>query len=193
MLQIGVAPESSAIQVYWHPRIKQILIGTSAGNTKVLYDPIISTKGALMSAGRRKRNKDPMDFATVGEIRNPHALPMYQTKLKEGKRRREKDRLDPIKSHRPDLPVSGPGFNGRISGSYSFTQYMLKDKAKNNIMEQDPREEILKYAEKAKEGPQLIGTAYQNTAPVAKFAEKTLEQEQEDMEKEEEEILKGMR
>jgi len=188
---LGVAPEQSVVSVAWHPRIRQIICGTTGGATKVLYDPIISEKGALMSATRVKRAKDPSDFigeSLMGEIHNPNALPMYQ-KEKHGKRKREKERMDPIKTKRPDLPVTGPGFGGRVSGSYNFTQFVMKDRSKNTLREQDAREEILKYAEKAKEGLQLVGRAYASTAPVTPFQTKTLEQEAEDMEKLEEEIL----
>ncbi len=51
------------------------------GILRVFYDPSISTKGALLSAGKAYRRKaDPSDFAIVGEIINPHALPMYRVR-----------------------------------------------------------------------------------------------------------------
>ena len=179
------------VSVVWHSRIRQIVCGTTGGTTKVLYDPLISEKGALMSATRVKRAKDPSDFISSelgGEIHNPNALPIFQ-KEKHGKRKRDKDRMDPVKTKRPELPVNGPGFGGRVSGSYNFTQFVMKDRSKNTLREQDARDEILKYAEKAKEGTQLVGRAYQRTAPVNTLQTKTLEQEQEDQEQLEEEIL----
>ena len=51
----------------------------STGVTTVLYDPSMSTKGAVLTAGRApKREKDPEDYAVTGEIYNPNALRMYR-------------------------------------------------------------------------------------------------------------------
>jgi hypothetical protein len=45
----------------------------------VFFDPQFSKKGALLSASKApKREKDPQDFAAVGEIYCPNALPMYR-------------------------------------------------------------------------------------------------------------------
>jgi hypothetical protein len=39
-----------------------------------------------------------------------HALPMFRLEKQMGtKKREEKDRKNPIKSHRPDMPIAGPG------------------------------------------------------------------------------------
>ena len=192
LLQMGVAPEASVTNILWHARIKQLLVGTSAGATKVLYDPAFSVKGALMSSVRVKRNTDPSDIFTagnVGEIHNPHALPMFKEEAR-GKRKREKDRADPKKSKKPEMPMNGPGFQGRVSGNSNFTQFVMQNTVKSTMREEDPREALLKYAERAKEGTQLVGRAYAKTAPVTPFLAKTLEQEILDMEKMEEEILK---
>jgi hypothetical protein len=62
---------------------------------------------------------------------------------------RDKDRKDPIKSRKPDLPLQGPG-----TGRGSLTSHMLKQMGSLQPMrEEDPREAILKYA-KAAEGMQ---------------------------------------
>ena len=194
-LTVGVAPEASVTHLTWHPRLKQIVAGTSGGTTKVLYDPTFSVKGALMSSNRVKRKSDPMDAApvggVVGRIINPSALPMFRDDEEMGKKRKARmNRADPVKSKRPDMPVNGPGAQGRVSGMTNFTQYVMQTKQKNTILEEDPREAILKYAEKAREGTQLVGRAYAKTAPKAQFLDKTLEQEVEDMKEMEAEILR---
>jgi WD repeat-containing protein 70 len=195
LLQLGVAPDASAVQVVWHPRIKQVVCGTSAGVTKVLYDPLMSNKGALMSASRVKRAKDPSDVfgsgpGIVGEIHNPHALPMFQTEAR-GKRKLAKDRMDPAKSRKPDMPMTGPGAPGaKKVRNTNFTAFVMQSHTKNPLRDQDAREEILKYAVPEGTGTNLVGRAYANTAPKPVLQEKTLEQEQEDMAKMEEEILK---
>lgn len=198
-LTLGIAPEASITHLTWHPRLKQLVCGTSTGNTKVFYDPLFSVKGALMSASRIKRASDPVDASgpggVVGKIYNPGALPMFRDedgiRGASAAKKARKDRADPVKSKKPEMPVEGRGGQGRISGLTNFTQYVMSNRTKNTLLEEDPREAILKYAEKAKTGTQLVGRAYAKTAPITPMLEKTLEQEVEDQKKMEEEILKG--
>ncbi len=60
-------------------------------------------------------------------IHNPHALPLFRDQPSR-KRQREKQLKDPMKSHKPELPVTGPGFGGRVGTSAGslLTQYLLK-------------------------------------------------------------------
>lgn len=60
-------------------------------------------------------------------IHNPHALPLFRDQPSR-KRQREKILKDPLKSHKPEVPMNGPGFGGRVGvtkGSL-LTQYLLK-------------------------------------------------------------------
>jgi hypothetical protein len=41
------------------------------------------------------------------------------------KRKREKERLDPRKSKRPELPITGPGKGGRVGAS--ATQHIVQN------------------------------------------------------------------
>lgn len=52
----------------------------SDGKTRVLFDPRLSNKGALLTASKApKREKDPSDYTSgVGAIYSPEALPMYR-------------------------------------------------------------------------------------------------------------------
>lgn len=145
------------------------------------------------SASRVKRSSDPSDFVSpgvMGKIVNPHALPMFRDEA-QGRRKKIKIRQDPILSKKPEQPVNGPGAQGRLSGVSGFTQFVMANVGKQNTMrEQDARDEILKFAEKAKTGMQLVGRAYKTTAPVQALQAKTLEQEIEEAERLEREILK---
>lgn len=60
-------------------------------------------------------------------IHNPHALPLFRDQPSR-KRQREKILKDPVKSHKPELPITGPGHGGRIGTSQGslLTQYLLK-------------------------------------------------------------------
>ena len=68
-------------------------------------------------------------------IHNPHALPMYREDRPHGKRKREKDRLDPLKSRAPERGSAAqlkPGTGGTIgsTGGTLLTQYILKNQAR---------------------------------------------------------------
>ena len=42
----------------------------------------------------------------VGEVFAPHALPMYREEMNSKKRKERIDRKDPVRSKKPDPPVS---------------------------------------------------------------------------------------
>lgn len=97
------------------------------GGTHILYDPSISQRGALVCVGRAPRKKSIDDFEPEPVIHNPHALPLFRDQPSR-KRQREKALKDPMKSHKPELPVTGPGFGGRVGTTKGslLTQYLLK-------------------------------------------------------------------
>lgn len=49
---MNAAPDASVARVIWHPQTNQIICSTSAGAVRVMYDPAISDKGAMLSAER---------------------------------------------------------------------------------------------------------------------------------------------
>lgn len=80
-----------------------------------------------MCVARAPRTKSVDDFEVQPVIHNPHALPMFRDQPSR-KRQRQKILKDPVKSHKPELPMTGPGHGGRTgtsSGSL-LTQYLLK-------------------------------------------------------------------
>lgn len=105
-------------------------------------------------------------------ILTAHALPLFKDEgSKSLKRKREKERKDPVLSHQPELPITGKGrlhglplieyvcymsmvigAGGRISaGGSSIGSYMRKVAAIEGgyDKDEDPREAILKYAKVA--------------------------------------------
>lgn len=81
-LGIAVGNDCSAIFVVWQPKTNQIICSTSSGKTRIFFDPRISVKGAVLTAGRNpKRVSDPSDYAAVGDIYAPNALPMYRVSI----------------------------------------------------------------------------------------------------------------
>lgn len=57
-----MAPNASVARVVWHPQTNQITCSTSAGAVRVLYDPAISDKGAMLSAGRSHGSRMDMSM-----------------------------------------------------------------------------------------------------------------------------------
>jgi len=194
LMEIGVCPGESVVQVVWHPDLNQIVCGTSSGEIKLLYDPLLSKRGALLTVGRQARkthgSSDVMDPSqVVGEIINPHALPMYKDP-KHVKRRRGEDEVRPGELRKPGMPANGPDTQTAATSRAraNFTEMFLEGRLKHhNIKDQDSRDELIKYADKTKDA-QYTGLAYQHNEGAKKsmlLHEKTLEQEKEEAEAEE--------
>jgi len=182
--RVGISPHYSVIRCLWHPRINQVFatVGDKKeGGTHILYDPSISQRGALVCVGRAPRKKSVDDFEVQPVIHNPHALPLFRDQPSR-KRQREKILKDPLKSHKPEAPVNGPGYGGRVGTSKGslLTQYLLKEGGliKDTWMDEDPREAILKYADAAEKDPKFIAPAYSQTQPKPVFAESDSDNEE---------------
>ena len=131
-----------------------------------------------MSAARvpRKRaaaDTDANGLPNPGSILTPDALPMFKDddRLlgKTGKRKRERERHDPKLTQKPMPPVTGPGRGGRVGAS--ATQHVVQNLVKDSTRDQDPREALLKYADKG-DGSSIKWTgAWAKTQPKAIFDE----------------------
>ncbi|KAK6164367.1 hypothetical protein DH2020_001231 [Rehmannia glutinosa] len=181
--RVGISPTYSVVQCAWHPRLNQIFATVGdrhEGGTHILYDPTISERGALVCVARAPRKQSVDDFQAQPVIHNPHALPMFRDQPSR-KRQREKILKDPLKSHKPELPINGPGFGGRVGTTKGslLTQYLLKQGGliKETWMEEDPREAILKYADVAAKDPKFIAPAYAQTQPETVFAKSDSDEE----------------
>ncbi|KIJ45504.1 hypothetical protein M422DRAFT_59720 [Sphaerobolus stellatus SS14] len=180
------AMASTVVKVVWHSKINQIVTGMANGQISVLYSPLTSTNGAKLLANKappRKLGVEDMSAALLAPtILTPHALPMYRDGDPMGglagtKRKREKDRADPRKSRRPELPVSGPGRGGRVGAS--ATQHVVRHLVRDTTRDEDPREALLKYADVAESDPQWTG-AWRANQPQAVFREEEKEEEKEE-------------
>lgn len=107
----------------------------------MLYSPTTSLNGAklLLNKGppRKVTVEDMSDALAAPSILTPHALPMFRD-LDPGrgtKRKAEKDRQDPRKSRRPELPVTGPGKGGRVGAS--ATQHVVQNLVRDTTRDQD--------------------------------------------------------
>ncbi|KAH9043727.1 hypothetical protein EDB85DRAFT_2138423 [Lactarius pseudohatsudake] len=141
-LDVGATP----VVVQWHPKINQIVVGLTSGALCVLYSPQTSLNGAKLLL-----NKGPAKRPTVEDMSDAVAAPaiIIPGVTRDGeftsglpnKRKRDKDRQDPRKSRRPELPVHGPGRGGRVGAS--ATQHVVQNLVRDTTRDEDPREALL--------------------------------------------------
>lgn len=164
--------DSHVIRTHWHPKLNQIFLGCGNGIIRGLYDEKRSMRGAKLCVVRTYRRKKDAEVIGAAQVITPHALPMFrQEKSRSHRKKLEKDRLDPVKSKRPDLPITS-GQGGRVASSGgTLSSYVIRNLGLSKRVEddQDPREAILKYAKEAEENPYWIAPAYSKTQPKAIF------------------------
>jgi len=175
--------DATPVKVFWHSKINQIITGLSNGQICVLYSPMTSLNGAklLLNKGppRKVTIEDMSDALAAPSILTPHALPMFRDGdgiVRGTKRKNDKDRTDPRKSRRPELPVTGPGRGGRVGAS--ATQHVVQNLVRDTTRDEDPREALLKYAQIGTEDPQWTA-AWQVNQPKPVFAKVDPEEEDE--------------
>lgn len=163
---------SHIVKTLWHPKLNQIFVGCGDGTIKGYYDEKRSMRGAKLCIVKTYRKKKQMEMAGTVQVITPHALPMFrQDKTRSLRKQMEKDRLDPVKSRRPDLPITS-GQGGRVASSGgTLSSYVIRNLGLSKRVDddQDPREAILKYAKDAEENPFWIAPAYKKNQPVPIF------------------------
>ncbi|KAI0867008.1 WD repeat domain-containing protein [Xylaria cubensis] len=162
------------IAVDWHPKINQIVTGSANGETHVLYNPTMSTRGAvdvMSRAPKRRHVDDNPEFTTdlslglSGEsIVTPGGLPGTRGtgiaapgKLK-----------DP---RRPQVPQQTPFMRSQPDEKHISESIPL-----SRMLHEDPREALLKYADVAKKDP-MFTNAWKETQPVTQYADVSDEEE----------------
>ncbi|XP_031414203.1 WD repeat-containing protein 70 [Clupea harengus] len=177
---------ASVVRCLWHPKLNQIMVGTGDGLARVYYDPIKSQRGAKLCVVKSNRKERQAETLTQDYIITPHALPMFREARQRSTRKQlEKDRLDPMKSHKPEPPVSGPGRGGRVAAhGGTLSSFIVKNIALDKTDDSNPREAILRHAKEASENPYWVAPAYTETQPEPLFAEESSEDEEADKEPE---------
>jgi len=163
---------SHVIKTLWHPKLNQVFVGCGNGIVKAYYDPKKSMRGAKLCVVKTHMKQKHIEIMSTQQIITPHALPLFrQDRPKSVRKQMEKDRLDPVKSRRPDLPITS-GQGGRVASSGgTLSSYVIRNLGLSKRIEddQDPREAILKYAKIAEEEPYWIAPAYKKTQPKTIF------------------------
>ncbi|KAK9752208.1 hypothetical protein QE152_g4410 [Popillia japonica] len=158
--------DSHVIKVLWHPKLNQIFVGN--GVIKCFYDDRRSLRGATLCVKKVQKRIQHAEIVSSQQVITPHALPLFrQERRKTSKKQMEKDRLDPVTSRRPDLPITS-GQGGRVASSGGMlSSYVIRNLGLSKRVDddQDPREAILKYAKEAEDNPYWITPAYAKTQP----------------------------
>ena len=168
-----ITPGSPLITVLWHERLNQILTGSANAETHVLYNPEMSTKGAIlvMSKAPKKRHIDDDSTLTVDmaegvagdEVVTPGGAPI---RARSGISTGGKD------PRRPHIPATTP-----FAKSQPAEEHIKNSIPLSSMRDEDPREALLKYAEKAEKDPVYTG-AWSKTQPKTIYAEVSDEEEE---------------
>ncbi|KAI1808493.1 WD40 repeat-like protein [Daldinia bambusicola] len=175
-----VTPGSPVITVDWHPKINQIVTGSANAETHILYNPTMSTRGAvdvMSRAPKRRHIDDNPEFTTdqslglSGDaIITPGALPGTR---KTGITASGKSK-DP---RRPHVPQQTPFMRSQPDEKHISENIPL-----SRMLHEDPREALLKYADLAKKDP-VFTKAWKSTQPVTQYADVSDDEEEEGPEK----------
>lgn len=159
-----ITPGSPLINVMWHPKLNQIITGSANAETHVLYNPNISTKGAALvmsKAPKRRHVDDDPNFTTDlsqgisgDNIVNPNGLPNAQLTTSRSK--------DP---RRPHQPMVTP-----FAKSQPDEKHIKEHIPLSSMRDEDPREALLKYADKAEKDP-MFTNAWKHTQPKTLYAD----------------------
>ena len=174
-----ITPGSPLIAVLWHDKLNQIITGSANAETHVLYSPTKSSKGAMLimsKAPKRRHVDDDPNFTTdlsqgiSGDtVINPNGLPGSNQSATSYAARHPTVGLtasgrsrDP---RRPHIPMTTP-----FAKSQPDEKHIKENIPLSSMRDEDPREALLKYAEKAEKDP-MFTNAWKETQPKTIYAE----------------------
>ena len=173
-----VTDGSPLVTVLWHEKLNQILTGSANAEMHVLYNPNTSTRGAAMimsKAPKRRHIDDDPNFTTdlsqglSGDaistnegLRAAQAGTSYSARHPtEGLTISGRSR-DP---RRPHIPMTTP-----FAKSQPDEKHVRESIPLSSMRDEDPREALLKYAEKAEKDP-MFTNAWKKTQPKTLYAD----------------------
>ncbi|KAH6888612.1 WD40-repeat-containing domain protein [Thelonectria olida] len=169
-----ITPGSPLITVDWHSKINQIVTGSANAETHVLYNPTMSSRGAVdvMSRAPKKRHIDDNPEFTMDQsvgisgdsIVTPGAIPTSRKAGVTGTGRSKDPR-------RPQIPSQTP-----FQKNQPDQQHVVENIPLARMLHEDPREALLKYADKAQSDP-MFTKAWSKTQPQTQYAELSDEEE----------------
>jgi WD repeat-containing protein 70 len=181
-----ITPSSPLICVLWHEKLNQIITGSANAETHVLYNPKTSNKGAMMimsKAPKRRHVDDDPNFTTdlsqgvSGEgIINPGTS---QESIQLGNNYSSRHPTIGLTAsgksrdpRRPHLPIATP-----FAKSQPDEKHVKERIPLSSMRDEDPREALLKYAEKAEKDP-MFTNAWKHTQPKTIYAELSDEEDE---------------
>ncbi|KAK2960573.1 putative Gastrulation defective protein 1 like protein [Blattamonas nauphoetae] len=129
----------------WHPGLNQIAYAMPGTRCNMLYSPILSSKGALLSSAKAKRAQR-MDYAPAPEIENPEDGKSMHRQLMQLMRKKEMGG----RYSKADYEEEGDGHSGRLgapSVKSSIMMNLLKKNEEDLFM--DPQKVLTDLNEKA--------------------------------------------
>lgn len=172
-----VTPGSPVITVLWHSKLNQIVTGSANSEIHVLYNPNTSVNGAknvMSRAPKRRHIDDDPNFTTdlsqgisgdaiitPGGSSVPNTASYASRHPTVGLTASGRSR-DP---RRPHQPATTPFAKTNPDEEYVKSQISL-----SSMRDEDPREALLKYADKAEKDP-LFTNAWKTTQPKTIYAE----------------------
>lgn len=174
-LTAPVTPGSSVISVFWHEKLNQIFTGSINGETHMLYNPSLSRNGAvsIMSKAPKRRHIDDDPSLTtdlsqgisgegfVNSNGQPNAASFSSRHPTIGLTASGRPK-DP---RRPHLPMATP-----FAKSQPDEKHIKQNIPHSSMRDEDPREALLKYAEKAEKDP-VFTAAWKQTQPKTIYAD----------------------
>ena len=163
-----VTPGSALITVDWHPKINQIITGSANGETHVLFNPTMSNRGAVevLSRAPKKRHVDDNPEFTMDQSVGISGDSIVAPGAMSGSRKagvtgtgRSKD------PRRPVIPQQTA-----FSKNQPDEKHIAENIPLSRMLHEDPREALLKYADKAQSDP-MFTKAWSKTQPKTQYAE----------------------
>lgn len=172
-----VTPGSLLTTVMWHDKLNQILTGSTNAEMHVLYNPSTSTKGATMvmsKAPKRRHVDDDPNFTTDLS----QGLSGDSITTSDGQRSAQPGTSYSSRHPTIGLTVSGRSRDPRrphiplttpFAKSQPDEQHIKNNIPLSSMRDEDPREALLKYAEKAEKDP-MFTNAWKETQPKTIYA-----------------------
>ncbi|KDN39086.1 WD40 repeat-like protein [Tilletiaria anomala UBC 951] len=177
---------TSIVRLQWQPKINQLFCSTSTGAIHVFYSPEKSARGALLAVGKApRRRRDVEDYFISAPADGGDQMlqitvsgdggTMVGRSAASKRRKLEKSRADPQATRMPERPLQGPGRGGRIGAA--ATQHVVQNIYRDITRDEDPREALLRFAEKEKKDGPKYTSAWSKTQPKPVFREVDEEEE----------------
>lgn len=177
-LVTAVTPGSPLISVLWHDKLNQIVTGSANAETHVLFNPKISNKGAVMVMSKppKRRHVDDDSSLTTdmsqGISGDAIVNPGTSSEAIQGSTFSSRHPTIGLTAsgksrdpRRPHVPASTPFSRGQPDEKHIKERIPL-----SSMREEDPREALLKYADKAQNDP-MFTKAWGKTQPKTIYAD----------------------